>query len=374
VGIGRSALEGVVMRVANAGFWARRRVLITGHTGFKGSWLSLMLNELGAEVAGLALDPPTSPSLFEQARIAGLFKRDIRGDVTDPTTVLSALAEENPEIVFHLAAQPLVRDSYAKPVNTFLTNVMGTVNVLEACRQSEGVTAVVVVTTDKVYENKEWYWGYRETDALGGRDPYSASKACAEIVTASYRSSFTFGSSGALGTARAGNVIGGGDWARDRLIPDCIRAFREGHEVVIRYPESIRPWQHVLDCLHGYVLLAESLAQQGAKFAEAFNFGPGVEDLVPVGNVVEVACRLWGPKAMFRTGAGASDHHEAGLLRLDNARARALLHWSPVWSLQDALRETVGWYLSQAEGEDARELCDSQIRRFFSGAHSSGEK
>ncbi|MBE3040023.1 MAG: CDP-glucose 4,6-dehydratase, partial [Chloroflexi bacterium] len=327
MGIGQSALEGVVMRVANADFWAGRRVLITGHTGFKGSWLSLLLSELGAEVAGLALDPPTSPSIFEQARIAELFKRDIRGDVTDSTTVLSVLSEEDPEIVFHLAAQPLVRDSYAKPVDTFLTNVMGTVNVLEACRQSEGVRAVVVVTTDKVYENKEWYWGYRETDALGGRDPYSASKACAEIVTASYRSSFTFGSSGAVGTARAGNVIGGGDWARDRLIPDCMRAFRDGREVVIRYPESIRPWQHVLDCLHGYVLLAESLAQEGTKFAEAFNFGPSVEELVAVGTVVEAAGRLWGPKAMYRIDASAADRHEAGLLRLDNTRALAMLHW-----------------------------------------------
>jgi CDP-glucose 4,6-dehydratase len=354
-------MEDMVKRVADPGFWAGRRVLITGHTGFKGSWLSLLLTRLGARVSGFSLDPPTTPSLFVEGRVADVLASHIRGDVRDEQAVRRAVESTQAEIVFHLAAQPLVRDSYARAAETFAVNVMGTVNVLDACRDNPTVAAVIVITTDKVYENKEWRWGYREVDAIGGRDPYSASKACAELVTTAYRLSFKIGSAGAVASARAGNVIGGGDWANDRLVPDCVRAFQGGGEVVIRNPRSIRPWQHVLDCLHGYVLLAESLARQGGELAGAFNFGPGQNDQAEVSQLVELACRLWGNGARCRYEENPDAPHEAGFLWLDSMRAHSSLNWYPAWETRAALTRTMEWYKARAEGADPRELCARDI-------------
>jgi CDP-glucose 4,6-dehydratase len=363
----------MVARTARAAFWSGRRTLITGHTGFKGSWLSLLLAHLGARITGLALDPPTEPSLFEDARIAGRLAADVRGDIRNESLVRDTVAREKPEVVFHLAAQPLVRDSYKRSAETFSVNVMGTLNILEACRGSDSIRAVVVVTTDKVYENREWIWGYREIDALGGRDPYSSSKACAEIITAAYRASFRIGASGGLSTARAGNVIGGGDWAADRLIPDCIRAFQAGREVVVRNPLSIRPWQHVLDCLHGYLLLAESLADDGDKFAGAFNFGPFENEQVRVVEVVGLACRRWGGGARHRVEAPPESPHEAGQLWLDSTRARMLLQWRPFWGVTEAIGRTVNWYRARFDGADANTLCAEDIRALLAGDRA-GEK
>ena len=370
MGAGHGSLESVVMRVASPEFWKGRRTLVTGHTGFKGSWLSLLLSQLGAEVSGIALDPPTLPALFEQARVGEILCADLRCDVASGRELASAVRALEPEVVFHLAAQPLVRNSYERPSDTFGINVMGTVNVLEACRELGGVKCLVVVTTDKVYVNREWCWAYREDDTLGARDPYSASKACVEMVAASYRSSFVGGDFPAIGTARAGNVIGGGDWAVDRLIPDCIRAFRAGAEVALRFPHSVRPWQHVLDCLHGYVLYAESLFRDREGIPSTINFGPASEQFVRVSDVVELACRLWGAGARYRVDSTAGDRHEAGLLRLDSTRARTTLAWKPVWRFEDAMRETISWYGSQHRGDDARELCVSQILDFLRSAGS----
>jgi CDP-glucose 4,6-dehydratase len=352
------------MLVSDPRDWRGRRVLVTGHTGFKGSWLTLWLHALGAEVTGFALAPPTDPSLFEAARVAALINH-IEGDVRDLGAVRAAFAAARPEVVFHLAAQPLVRLSYDQPVETYATNVMGTVHVLEAARASEGLAALVCVTSDKCYENREWVWPYRESDPMGGHDPYSNSKGCAELVIAAYRSSFfpvsAIADGGtALASVRAGNVIGGGDWAADRLVPDLVRAFERGTAPVIRSPDAVRPWQHVLEALGGYIRISERLVAGDPAFAEAWNFGPAEEDARPVSWIVEKMRAVWGGASDATPWVGARPH-EAGLLRLDCSKARAGLGWRPALTLETALEWIVDWHKRTAAGEDARSVTLAQI-------------
>ena len=353
----------------NAAFWRNKRVLVTGHTGFKGSWLTLWLRRLGARVTGYALPAATTPNLFELARVAdGL--QDVRGDVRDLDHLAAVCAEHAPEIVIHLAAQSLVRRGYQFPVETYATNVMGTVHVLEAVRLAGGVRVVVVVTSDKCYENREWVWGYRENEALGGRDPYSSSKGCAELVTAAYRQSYFAPSDYArhgvaLASARAGNVIGGGDWAADRLVPDALKAFGAGQTLAVRNPLAVRPWQHVLERLAGYLLLAERLWADGPRFAEGWNFGPPAEEARPVAWVVDRLAGQWGPEARWEQEAGLHPH-EAHSLRLDCSRARQLLGWEPRLSLDEALSWIVEWHRGYLRGQDLRALSEAQIARYES--------
>ncbi len=344
--------------------WTGKRVFLTGHTGFKGGWLALWLAHLGAEVRGYSLDPYTTPCLFEAARV-GSRVEDLRGDIRDAAAVDKAMTDFQPEVVFHLAAQPLVRLSYSDPMLTFDTNVMGTARVMDAVRRTPSVRAVVSVTTDKCYENKEWVWGYRETDPLGGYDPYSSSKACAEIVSAAFRQSY-FPAGGAVGlaTARAGNVIGGGDWSDDRLIPDLVRGFQSGEPVAIRRPYAIRPWQHVLEPLHGYITLAERLlSADKAKFATAYNFGPSEDDARTVEWIVERMTKTWGDGASWFQD-GDPGVHEAGYLKLDASKARADLGWVPRLRLADALDWTVAWYRAQGAGADMQAFTLEQIRAY----------
>lgn len=344
-------------------FWRGKRVLVTGHTGFKGSWLSLWLQTLDAQVHGFALAPQTTPSLFIEARVErGLASHTI-GDVADMEAVRAVFARVRPEIVLHLAAQPLVRLSYDEPVETYRTNVMGTVHMLDAARLTGGVKAVINVTTDKCYENREWDWPYREEDKLGGYDPYSSSKACSEIVTAAYRSSFGAESSIAIATGRAGNVIGGGDWSADRLIPDCLRAFEKGRSVVIRNPAATRPWQHVLEPLYGYLKLAEGLVRDPAQFANSWNFGPALQDVQPVEWIVDHMVNLWGEGAHWCADGGAQPH-EAANLSLDISRASRRLGWHPRWALSLALRRIVDWHKAWLSNEDARDICLRQLEEF----------
>jgi len=343
-------------------FWSGRRVFLTGHTGFKGSWLALWLHRMGAEVSGFALaQAPSSPSLFEMAQVArGV--RDTRGDVRDLDALSRALRAARPEIVIHMAAQSLVRASYDDPVGTYGTNVMGTVNLLQSVRHVGEVRAVVIVTSDKCYENREWPWGYRENDALGGFDPYSSSKGCAELVTAAFRNSF-LRDGAAVASARAGNVIGGGDWARDRLVPDAVRAFAAGNAVEIRNPRAIRPWQHVLEPLAGYLTLAQSLFTDGAAFAQAWNFGPAEGEAKPVAEIVAKLALLWGDGARWQP-AGGDHPHEAHHLKLDCSKARALLGWAPRAGLDEALAWTAEWYRAWHDKGDLRSLTESQIERY----------
>jgi CDP-glucose 4,6-dehydratase len=348
--------------------WKGTRVFLTGHTGFKGGWLALWLARLGAEVRGYALDT-TSPNLFTTARIGELLD-DVRGDIRDRDALNRAMHEFAPDVVFHLAAQPLVRLSYADPLGTYETNVMGTANVLEAIRTTPSVRAVVVVTTDKCYENREWHWGYRETDPLGGHDPYSSSKACVEIVSAAYRSSFlqhetSSGHGVLLATARAGNVIGGGDWSSDRLIPDLIRGFRSGEPVLIRRPKSIRPWQHVLEPLSGYLALAERLLAGESHFASAWNFGPWDDDAWPVEKIAAAMVDRWGEGASW-TIDNAPTVHEAGYLKLDSSKARAELEWIPQLRLKNALEWVIDWYKASGSGADMQALTTKQIAEYES--------
>lgn len=324
-------------------FWRGRRVFVTGHTGFKGSWLTLWLRELGAEVTGYALAPATSPNLYELAGV-GEGVRSILADIRDAKQMRDAFAAAKPEVVFHLAAQSLVRPSYEQPRETYDVNVIGTVNVLDAVRASDSVRAAVIITTDKCYENREWLWGYRENDPLGGHDPYSSSKACAELVTAAYRSSFFK----RIASARAGNVIGGGDWARDRLIPDLMTAYANGTKPLIRNPRATRPWQFVLEPLHGYLQLAERLcADDGDAFAESWNFGPEDRDVRPVGAVADRVSALWGDGAGYELDACVQPH-EAHALKLDSSKARAKLGWFTRLDLDTALEWTVRWYRTWA--------------------------
>ncbi len=348
----------------NPSIWDGRPVFLTGHTGFKGSWLALWLRRLGAEVHGYALDPPTTPSLFEAAAVSSALAGDTRVDLADLPRLQSALTTAAPEVVFHLAAQPLVRESYRLPLATLAANVMGTAHLLEAVRQCPSVKAVVVVTTDKVYHNREWPHPYRECDALGGHDPYSASKAAAEIVTAGYRSSFfgPAGHSARIATARAGNVIGGGDWAADRLVPDCLRAFEAGETVRLRNPSAVRPWQHVLEPLAGYISLAGRLLDpDGADAEGAWNFGPDSMDNATVGQVARLVAELWGSGARVETDQPGNHPHEAGLLTLDSSAARSRLGWKPRWHLRTALEQTVAWHRAWLAGNHAGDACRSQI-------------
>jgi CDP-glucose 4,6-dehydratase len=357
-------MEGLELTVVSAQFWSGRRVLVTGHTGFKGGWLSLWLHSLGADVHGLALDPPTDPSLFEAASIAELLASDARVDIRDREAVRDAVRGVAPEIVLHLAAQPLVRASYEFPLETYATNVMGTAHVLDALRGLDSVRVAVSVTTDKVYENVERLGGYRENEPLGGYDPYSSSKAAAELVTAAYRRSFLAEQGVAVATARAGNVIGGGDWATDRLVPDALAAFARSRPVEIRNPSAVRPWQHVLEPLSGYLLLAERLAETGGDdVAEAWNFGPDADDAMPVRDIVDRMAALWGGGASWISDDG-DNPHEAGLLGLDAGKAATRLGWRPRWSLDDALAATVDWQRAYLAGASPRETSLAQIAAY----------
>lgn len=345
--------------------WQGRRVLVTGHTGFKGGWLAIWLARLGARVAGYALDPPTQPSLFEVARVGDILE-DHRGDIRDAAATRAAIAAFDPEVVFHLAAQPIVKEGYRAPVDTYATNVVGTASVLDGCRYAKSLRSIVVVTTDKCYENREWDRGYVETDALGGHDPYSNSKACAELVSDSFRRSFFASGTAGLATARAGNVIGGGDWAADRLIPDLVRSAQSGSEALIRNPGATRPWQHVLEPLHGYLLLAQVLLAGRREFAEAWNFGPGAGGDRPVADVVREIAGHWEGKLRWKL--DASDHpHEAGKLMLDSSKAIGRLAWRPRLEFDQALRLTADWYGRYLRGERSlRETSESQISYYSS--------
>lgn len=354
----------------NPSFWLRKKVFITGHTGFKGSWLCLWLQELGAEVTGYALPPHTQPSLFKVAQVEqGM--TSIIGDICDGELLTNVIRKAEPDIVIHLAAQPLVRQSYVDPVLTYSTNIMGTVQLLEAVRQTPSVRAVINVTTDKCYENKEWFWGYRENEPMGGFDPYSSSKGCSELVTAAYRNSFFNNLTHdkhqvALATARAGNVIGGGDWANDRLIPDVLRAIESGQNVKIRNPNATRPWQHVLDPLNGYLILAEKLYMEGLTFAEAFNFGPAEEDAKSVKWIVEQLIESLGEGVSWHLD-GDTHPHEAHYLKLDCSKARAMLGWQPHWNITRALQAIIGWHKVHSAYQrraKIRSLCLQQIKEY----------
>ena len=347
----------------NAGFWAGRRVFLTGHTGFKGAWLALWLRQMGAEVTGYARNPSTEPNLCDILALPRQLAADHRADVLDLARLGEAMAKASPEVVFHMAAQALVSESYRDPVDTFATNVMGTVHVLEAARQQPGVRAVLVVTTDKCYENVESVRAYRETDRLGGADPYSASKACAELVTSALRQSFFAGKPGApaVASARAGNVIGGGDWSKDRLIPDCVRAFGAGRAVALRHPNAVRPWQHVLEPLAGYLMLAEALATKGGAFAAGWNFGPQPSGEGTVLEVASLGAKAWGGEASVQADPVASDFKETQILRLDAGKAREALGWQPRWDLDRAVGETVRWYRAWHDGQDMLRFTLDQV-------------
>ena len=346
-------------------FWPGRSAFLTGHTGFKGGWLALFLHHLGARISGYALDPPTSPSLFAQAELAKIFDADVRADIRDLETMNRAMAAAKPEIVFHLAAQSLVRESYRSPLETFAVNAMGTAHVLEAARAVPGIKAVVVITSDKCYRNDGAAQFFSENDPLGGDDPYSASKACAEIVTHAYRKSFAAYPEHPLpptATARAGNVIGGGDWSADRLIPDCIRAFTDGQAVTLRQPDAVRPWQHVLEPVYGYLLLAQRLAQ-GFVTAAEWNFGPSAESHAPVATVAATMARHFSGKVIHAAGDAAMK--EAHILRLNSTRAHEGLGWHPLWPLDTALAETARWYKAAGERTPMLSFSLAQIEGFL---------
>lgn len=355
----------------NSDFWTGKNVLLTGHTGFKGSWLSLWLNKLGAHVYGFALAPDTDPSLFEQASIGELVNSHI-ANVRDAQALTLCVADIQPDVVFHLAAQPLVRKSFKEPADTFETNVMGTVNVLNAVRACSSVKAVVVVTSDKCYQNNEWHWGYRENEPLGGHDPYSASKACAELIVQSYRLSF-MGQQGAdvhscpLASARAGNVIGGGDWSTDRLIPDVLSSVAQSQDVVLRNPNAVRPWQHVLEPLAGYLMLAERLFNDGQDWAEAWNFGPHDMDAKPVSWIADQLIKAIGSDSVCQHDS-STQPHEAQSLKLDCSKARQVLGWAPVWTLAECLDDIAQWHTAFLDGQDMRAVSLQTIARFEQSA------
>ena len=345
-------------------FYKGKRVFLTGHTGFKGMWLSLLLLRTGAEVTGFALDAPTEGGRMALERLGVLKEmRDVRGDVRDPAALSRAFAEARPEVVFHLAAQPIVRESYRRPVDTFAANVMGTVNMLECVRTSDTVCSALIVTTDKVYENKEWAWGYRENEPLMGYDPYSASKSCAEIAVYSYRQSFLAARGVPISTARAGNVIGGGDFAPDRIIPDCIRAATQGRVIDIRNPYSTRPYQHVLEPLSVYLTIAARQAED-ASFVGAWNVGPDDADCVTTGALADIFCKAWGDGARWQTRADGGPH-EAHFLKLDCSKIKAALGWKPRWHIAEAVEKTVEWAKAWGEDADMRAVSEKQVRDFL---------
>lgn len=367
----QSAVEGLGVIFLFTNIYQNKKVLITGHTGFKGSWLAMWLNMLGANVVGIALEPNTQPAHF------AILDLDIKShlcDINDHEKISKVIARTNPDIIFHLAAQPLVRDSYENPLNTFSTNVLGTANVLNACRDLENLKAVVVITSDKCYENREWLWGYRENDPMGGYDPYSASKGCAELVTSSFRNSYfnldQFGKKHQvlIASARAGNVVGGGDWAKDRLIPDLMRAVVAGEKVLIRNPNATRPWQHVLECLSGYLCLGEKLLRGEKCFAEAWNFAPSGDGQTPVRKIVEMIQTIW-PKLNCEFNTPQHQPHEAHLLKLDSSKANNVLQWKEVWDLSKTIEVTANWYLDYYKNkqittvQNIQKYCDDASRK-----------
>lgn len=357
------------MSRSNQNFWSGKKVLITGHTGFKGSWLAIWLNTLGAEVAGYSLEPLTLNDNFVLTGLDKRIKHKI-GEIRSYESLHRFFCSINPEIVFHLAAQPLVGKSYSDPKSTYDINVGGTVNLLECCRQTDSVKVVVNVTTDKCYENREWVWGYRESDRLGGYDPYSSSKACSELVTEAYRKSFfnpeAFAFHGkSLASARAGNVFGGGDWQIDRIIPDCIRALEQGEPIVVRSPHAVRPWQHVLEPLSGYMLLAEKMFENPTAYAEGWNFGPEGSSILPVGMLVDLIVQAWG-EGSWEDHSRPEALHETNLLKLDISKAKSHLGWSPVWNIDKAVAETASWYRQYRSG-DVHDLCCRQIKDYMNG-------
>lgn len=361
-----------------ASFWHNKRVFVTGHTGFKGAWLCLWLHAWGAKVTGYAWQPPTVPSLYRLSRLDELVT-SYTGDIRNLETLSAAIDQASPDIVIHMAAQPIVSASYASPVETYEVNVMGTVHLLEAVRSAVGrgipIRAVLNVTTDKCYDYQGEPWGFRESDPLGGNDPYSNSKACSELITASYREAYFPPQAYshhqvAIATARAGNVIGGGDWAKDRLIPDCIWALEKGESIPIRNPKAVRPWQHVLEPLHGYLQLAQKLYEKGPFYGQAWNFGPREADMHSVEEVVTRLGQLWGSPALYSVAPGAS-FHEAHYLRLDSSKAKQLLGWSSRWDLDTSLRKTVEWYIAFQVIRDMREVCLKQIESYISGGDTS---
>ena len=365
-------MEVVVEFCENAPFWEGKRVFLTGHTGFKGAWLAAMLRRRGAHIHGFALPPLPESRLFEAVEQSGTFAESTIGDVRDPAAVSAALRRSQAEVVLHLAAQPLVRLSYDDPVGTYATNVMGTVHVLDAIRRQDTVRAAVVVTSDKCYENREWFWGYRETEPMGGYDPYSNSKGCSELVTSAFRRSYFGAPNNAnIGSGRAGNVIGGGDWSADRLLPDMIRNCLAGQETPIRNPGAVRPWQHVLEPLSGYLKLAERLSGEGGgAFADGWNFGPDATSERTVRDVVEATCSAWGDSASWRVDDGAHVH-EAGYLKLDSSKARRLLDWQSVWDFDQTIQATVDWYAAESRGDDLIAFTNQQMSDYFAAVAAS---
>ncbi len=362
-------MDQMVKKTLLGGFYKGRKVLITGHTGFKGSWLTILLTWLGADVYGYALKPNTNPSLYELAKVDKLVSSTF-GDVRDYNLLLKTLKEVRPEVIIHMAAQAIVKESYKNPRETFDVNVMGTVNLLDAIRQVDSVKAIVNVTTDKCYENKEWHWGYRENEPMGGYDPYSNSKGCSELVTSSFRSSFfnpkDYKIHGvALASARAGNVIGGGDWAEDRLIPDFMRSIFQGEKVKIRSPYAIRPWQHVMEPLTGYLTLCEKLYSFGTVFAEGWNFGPDDSDAKNVEWITKKICELWSEGASFEIDTNPQPH-EASYLKLDCSKAKAELGWTPEWDIETTLKSIVDWNKAYLAAGNMRTVTEKQIKEYFS--------
>lgn len=355
---------GLVINKVDPKFWKGKKVFLTGHTGFKGSWLSLWLQMMGAEVKGLSLKPQKLPALFIEANVAENM-RSVIGDIRDKDFVVESMRQFNPDILIHMAAQPLVRVSYREPIDTYSTNIMGTIHVLDAARYCSNLRSIVNVTTDKCYENNEWEWGYRENERMGGFDPYSSSKACSELVTSAYRSSFFQKNGVAIATARAGNVIGGGDWAEDRLIPDILKAFEKKQPAIIRNPNAIRPWQHVLEPLSGYLILSERLYNEGQLFAEAWNFGPNDQDVQTVQWIVERMIKDWNHEPSWEMDS-LKQPHEANYLKLDISKARKKLGWEPRWDLTIAIEKIIKWHRLWLSGVNTQTLCMNQIKEFQS--------
>ena len=349
--------------VVDKDFWLGRKVFLTGHTGFKGSWLAIWLDSLGALVTGYSLESPTTPAMFNVAGVDGAIYKSVLGDICDSENLTKIMQDAEPEVVIHMAAQSLVRDSYVDPVGTYKTNIMGTINVFEAARKTPSVKAILNVTTDKCYENKEWEWGYRENEPMGGHDPYSNSKACSELITNSYRASFFKAADISIATGRAGNVIGGGDWAKDRIVPDAIRAFMGNKPLVVRNPLATRPWQHVLEPLSGYLILCQQLILHPNDFDQGWNFGPGDADTQPVSHLVDIVAKQWGQDVYWELDKDAHPL-EARDLKLDCSKARTLLKWCPVWNIDGALYQTVSWYKAWLNNEDMLHYSRSQIAAY----------